>query len=124
MNYLTSLLLNKRFNQRLEVNKITRRLFEAGILTKWIQNAQRKRKREIEYIPPLEMTLLHLYYPLIFAIFLGSAISIVTFAVERIISKKMKQSEKHWIWPYFEQFFDGHRYYFNDWAIRLQNAQK
>lgn len=123
-NYQPSLLIRKGFHLKSRIDQIVRRLFEAGIFEKWAQDCKRRRKYEIPYIAPIEMQLIHIYFPLIFLMLLAPMVSISTFIAELITANQMKKENNFRIWEYFEQFFSGHRYYFLDWPRRLQENHK
>lgn len=112
-NYQPSLLIRKNSRSKADINRIIRRLFEAGILDKWKRDCQRE-KNEIFPIIPLEMQLEHLYLGLIFVLGIGSCLSIITFIAELITSAKINQEHSHRFWSYLEQFLSAQRYYFNN----------
>lgn len=117
-SYQPSLLV--KGNLKPKIDRIMRRLFEAGIFMKWIRDCQRRREYEIPYIASIEMQLIHLYFPLIFLTLLGNFICILTLIAELITANQMKKLNRHRIWEYLEKCFSGHRYYLNDWPRHLR----
>ncbi|KAG4079216.1 hypothetical protein HA402_004591 [Bradysia odoriphaga] len=119
-SYPVALYMRKNFNRKTKVDATVQQLFEAGFFDKWKRDSQLPRKHEMPYTLPLRLPVTHISAVLIFIIGVGSLMSILTFAAEKLIFWKMKQPNKHAIWKYLEQFVDGQRHYLKNLPERLQ----
>lgn len=116
--------INKNLQFKSKIDEITKKLFEAGFFAKWTKDSQRKRKHEMPYAVPLEMQVIHLYFPLIFVISIGSVLGILTFIGESLVYRQINQHNRHRIWTILEKILDGHRYCFNEWPKKLEKLKK
>lgn len=113
-SYSTALYMPTVFDLRLKIDKIIQKLLEGGLFVKWNKDSILRRKFEIPDSQPLGMTFEDISTPFIFLFIIGSVISMSSFICELIIFRKMKQHNRHVIWIYLEQFFDGRRHYFKN----------
>lgn len=119
-----ALRINKNLQFKSKIDEITKKLFEAGLFAMWTKDSQLKRKYETPYEAPLEMQVIHLCFPLIFVISLGSALGILTFIAESLVHRQINQHNRHRIWAHLEKIFNGHRYYFKEWPRKLEELKK
>lgn len=125
-SYPIALYIRKDFRLKADMNAIIHQLLESGFFVKWKSNSQIEEKHESSDLEPVSLTIEHISTALIFLIGCGSVLSTSAFAAENIIYWKMKKRRKdrHRIWIYVEQFFDGRRHYFKNVPERLEMQNK
>lgn len=123
LSYQHSLIMRKGFELTSRFNELIRNAFEGGLFVQWERVNQRKRKLIIEPEPSLPLTLEHLGVPFAFILFVGMSLGTFAFIAELMIFRKMEKPDRHWIWPYLEQFFDGERHYMKDLAYSELDAK-
>lgn len=106
-----ALRIRKDFKFLGKVNEIIRHLFEGGLFVKWDRDNKRKRKYEIPFIVKRPIQLKYFNTGSGFVLSGGFIMASLTFVLELIISKKLKQKNEHRIWKYLERSLDGRRYY-------------
>lgn len=122
-SYPIALYMQKDFYLKKQVDNIIRKIFDAGLVEKWLQDSCIE-KYESRYYPPDQLSVAYIGAALVFFLGVGSLFSISTFIAEKLVSWKMKQPARHKIWIYLEQFFDGKRHYFKNLPERLQRQNK
>lgn len=123
-SYSIALCMKKDFRMQIQtdINETIKKLFEGGLFVKWHRDSQRCEKYEIPFSPSPKVTFDDLAGIFTFVYVVGSIMSISSFFCEKIIYHKMQQPNKHKIWIYLEQFFDGDRYYFKNLMETLQKS--
>lgn len=114
LSYQLSLIMREGFRLNFRFNQLISNAFESGMIVQWERVSQRKRKRIIPNEPSLPLSIDQLGVAFAVILFWGSVLSFLSFISELIIHRKMKEERPHWIWSYFEQFFDGNRHYLKD----------
>lgn len=122
-DYRISMVITSKFNRRYNINQHIQRIFEAGLISKWHSDHKRNHvARVIDFGSP-SIHIEQLHAPIVFMLFCGWTLSILSFISEKIIERKLRAENSSRIWIYFEQFFDGKRHYFTNLPERLSKSQ-
>lgn len=115
-SYQVSFWMSKNNDLNSKINDIISKLFEAGLLRKWLKDSRKKVERlpQKGHSHQLEMerflfSIYLIYLPCILT-------SCLTFCFEHLVNWNMSKSERHWIWTYCDQCCDGHRHYLQNLA--------
>lgn len=111
LTYQVALLLKNGSNFEIDINRIIRNSFEAGLFSKW-ESANLKVKHRTGDDQPLQMTMENLLMPLIFVLGIGLPAACLVFLSELVIFRKVKQRNSSQIWHLLHQMCDAERKFF------------
>lgn len=87
------------------------KLFEAGIISKWLKDKQKSFDKRFKYSIPIQLTMGHFLFAIYFVYVRCTFACCLVLYLEHITCRNMKKVKHHWIWKYLDQLSDGHRHY-------------
>lgn len=108
LTYQVALLLKNGSDFEIDINRIIRHSFEAGLFSKW-ERVSLKVKHRAEDDQPLQMTMENLLMPMIFVLGIGLPVACLAFLGELIIFRKVKQKKSSQIWHLLHRMCDAER---------------
>lgn len=123
-DYRISMIIDAQVNHRHNINQHIRRILESGFITKWHSDHRRNHVDRTIDFGSSSIHIEQLHAPIVFILFCGWILSILTFISEIITERKLRDGNSSRIWIYFEQFFDGKRHYFTNLPERLSKSRK
>lgn len=97
LTYQVSLLLKKNAKMEMQINRIIRHAFEAGLFVKWGKDYKTKPEEEL-IVPTGHMTLSNALTAVVFALGVGVPIACLVFLMEILTSVKIKQPNPSKCW--------------------------
>lgn len=111
LTYQVSLLLKKNSKMEMQINRIIRYAFEAGLFVKWGENYKNKYEEEL-LVPAGHMTMANALTAVVLALGVGVPLSFVVFFLEIITSAMVKRSNPSKYWLTLHKFLCPKRLYF------------
>lgn len=118
------MVINKEFNDRYDVNELIRRIFEAGLVTKWHHDIRRVYEKPTPSIGSPYVRFEQLSGAFVFLLLSGWSLAILTFMGELIVQWRVRDPKAARVWTYLAQFFDGKRHYFTDLPRKLRKSRR
>lgn len=123
-NNRISMLINRHFERRYNINGIIRRIIEAGLFEKWRSSRKRHHFNQASERSTLSLSFEQMALAFKFILCSGLFISTLTFLCEIVIARKMCERNPARIWVHLERFFDGKRHYLTNLPERLAKSRK
>lgn len=120
-NYPISMIIDRNFEHRHNINKIIQRTFEAGLFKKWHSSQQRIIFDRSPQRETIRLSVEQISIAFILVLSIGNSLATMSFIVEIFIGRKWRAAP---IWVFLEQFFDGKRHYLINLPNRLIKSRE
>lgn len=120
-NYPISMIIDRNFEHRHNINKIIQRTFEAGLFKKWHSSQQRIIFDRSPQRETIRLSVEQISIAFILVLSIGNSLATMSFIVEIFIGRKWRAAP---IWVFLEQFFDGKRHYLINLPDRLMKSRE
>lgn len=123
-SYRVSMIIDREFNRRHNVNQLIQRIAESGLFSKWYSEHKRNWFDPSVDLGTLNVRIEQIVGPVVFDLSAGWILGLLCFIAENIIHRKLRDNNASRIWTKLGHFFDGERHYLTNLPERLQASRK
>lgn len=111
LTYQVSLLLKKNSKREMQINRIIRYAFEAGLFVKWGKDYRNKYEEEL-LVPKGHMTMSNALSAVVFGLGVGLPLAILAFFLEILTPVQVKKPNRSKLWLYLHKILSPERLFF------------
>lgn len=124
-SYRISMIIDREFNRRHNINQLIQRIVESGLFSKWYSEHTRNWFDPSVNLGTLNVRVEQIVGPVVFDLAFGWILGLLCLIAENIIHSKLRDNNNaSRIWTHLEHFFDGKRHYFKNLPECLQASRE